>query len=49
MLHQQDSSLLLVGPTQQDEAYRGKVFKMDLERGKVVEEWVREKVILIAI
>ncbi|KAI8930382.1 VID27 cytoplasmic protein-domain-containing protein [Entophlyctis helioformis] len=34
MLHEQDSSLLLMAPNDGQ-----KVFKMDLERGKVVEEW----------
>jgi hypothetical protein len=35
MLHQQDSSMLLLHPNDST-----KIFKMDLERGSVVEEWV---------
>jgi hypothetical protein len=36
MLHNEDENLLLLHPTEQN-----KVFKMDLTRGDVVEEWVR--------
>jgi hypothetical protein len=35
MLHNEDENLLLLHPTEQN-----KVFKMDLTRGDVVEEWV---------
>ena len=34
MLHQQDSSLLLLKPNENN-----KIFRMDLERGDIVEEW----------
>ena len=34
MLHEQDSSLILMNPLQKD-----RLFKMDLELGKVIEEW----------
>ncbi len=35
MLHQQDTSMLLLHPNQNN-----KIFRMDLERGDIVEEWV---------
>lgn len=34
MLHNQDSDMLLLDPTN-----KGSVFRMDLEYGKVVDEW----------
>ncbi|RKP21009.1 VID27-domain-containing protein [Rozella allomycis CSF55] len=34
MLHEEDSSFLLLNPNEND-----KIFKMDIERGKVIEEW----------
>jgi hypothetical protein len=37
MLHRQDDDLLMIHPDQDD--HKGKVFRMDLNRGKVVEEW----------
>ncbi|KAL0482282.1 vacuolar import and degradation protein 27 [Acrasis kona] len=39
MLHQQDDSLLMIHPDQQDESRKGKIYRMDLEKGKVVEEY----------
>eukprot|EP01027_Heterolobosea_sp_BB2_P019820 GEZU01027919.1.p1 GENE.GEZU01027919.1~~GEZU01027919.1.p1 ORF type:complete len:800 (-),score=232.88 GEZU01027919.1:129-2492(-) len=39
MLHHQDDSLLLLNPDQDNEDILGKVFKLDLNRGEVVEEW----------
>ncbi len=35
MLHEQDTSLLLLHPEKSD-----KIFRMDLNRGDIVEEWV---------
>lgn len=39
ILHDQDSSLLLVHPNQEDERFRGAIYRMDLNRGEVVDEW----------
>jgi hypothetical protein len=41
MLHKQDEDLLMIHPDQ--EKHKGKVFRMDLNRGKVVEEWTAYK------
>jgi hypothetical protein len=40
MLYDQDSSMIIM---QENE---NKLYKMDLDRGKVVEEWVNSKVTL---
>jgi hypothetical protein len=37
MLHREDTDLLMIHPDQ--DQHKGKVFRMDLNRGKVVEEW----------
>jgi len=40
MLHQRDNQMLLLNPNAPD-----KIYCMDLEREKIIEEWVRNEVL----